>query len=74
MADERWLMITPKQIGIQANQSHRAVMLGLDVSDPNLGLAPGLSIGCQLSPSEARQMAEALVRKADEAEAGLPRA
>jgi len=74
MSDERWLMITPNQVGVHADQTSRSVVLGLDVSDPQLGLAPGLSLGCRMSPTEARQIAEVLSRKADEAEDGLPRA
>jgi hypothetical protein len=63
MADDRWLMITPKQVGIQADQTSQSVVMGLDVSDPDLGLAPGLSIGLRMSPTEARQIAEVLSRK-----------
>lgn len=74
MADEQWLMITPKQVGVQADKTSRSVVMGLDVSDPRLGLAPGLSVGLRMSPTEARQIAEAIIRKADEVEAGLPRA
>jgi hypothetical protein len=74
VTDERWLMITPKQVGVQADQTNRSVVMGLDVSDPQLGLAPGLSVGLRMSPTEARQIAEVLLRKADEAEVGLPRA
>jgi hypothetical protein len=59
-------MITPKQIGVQAR--NQSVVLGLDVSDPELGLAPGLNVGLSMSPTEARQVAEILLRKADEAE------
>lgn len=74
MADERWLFITPTQMGVHAEKGSSSVVLGLDVSDPNLGLAPGLNIGMRMSPSEARSLAQVLVRKADEAEDGLPRA
>ena len=74
MANKRWLMITPEQVGVQADQTSHSVILGLDVSGPELGLAPGLSVGLRMSPTEARQVAEALLRKADDAEAGLPRA
>lgn len=66
MPGQRWLMITPKQIGVQAR--NQSVVLGLDVSDPELGLAPGLNVGLSMSPTEARQVAEILLRKADEAE------
>ena len=69
MADERWLMITPQQIGVQADQTSGVVRLGLDVSDPELGLAPGLNLGIALPPTQARQFAEAILRKADKVEA-----
>lgn len=70
MADEKWLMITPQQVGVQADRTSRVVRMGLDVSDPELGLAPGLSIGLAMSPKEARQIAGVILRKADEAEGG----
>jgi hypothetical protein len=74
MADERWLMITPKQLGVDCDQTSRMVRMGLDLSDAKIGLAPGLHVAAVFSPTEARALAQALVRKADEAEEGLPRA
>ena len=72
MADERWLFIKPSQVGVNIDQATRSVVMGLDVSDPLLGLAPGLSLGLAMSLTEARLIAENLLRKADEAEAESP--
>ena len=51
-----------------------SVALQLDVADGQLGASLNISLVALLSPHEAREIAEALQRKADEAEAGLPRA
>ena len=74
MPEERWLMITPSQMGVQADQTSQSVVLGLDVSGAEFGLGPGLNVGLRMSPTEARQLAATILRKADEVEAGLPRA
>ncbi len=72
VTEERWLMITPSQVGVQADQTTHRVVMGLNVSDPQLGLAPGLSIGLAMSPTEARQIADILLRKAGELEDESP--
>ena len=69
MEDERWLMITPQQVGVGIDEKTRSVRLGLDVSNKETGLAPGLSLGIVMSPTEARRIAGLMLRKADEAEA-----
>lgn len=75
MADERWLVIAPRQVRVVAGETpDPTVVLMLDVSDPQLGLAPGLRIGLSMSPAEGRAIAHSILRKADEAEARLPRA
>lgn len=74
MADEKWLMITPNQVSVHAVQISRSVAMGLDVSGSEFGLAPGLRVALEMSPKEARQIAEAILRAADEVEDGLPRA
>ncbi|GGD20826.1 hypothetical protein GCM10011587_26780 [Pyruvatibacter mobilis] len=68
MANDRWLMITPQQVGVQADKKFGIVRLGLDVSHPELGLAPGLNLGIALPPTEARELAETILRKANEIE------
>lgn len=51
-----------------------SVALQLDIADGQLGASLNISLVALLSPHQAREIAEALHRKADEAEAGLPRA
>ncbi len=74
MAIEKWLVINPQQTRLALTEDHRTVLLMFDVSDPSLGLAPGLGVSLEMSPSQARTLGQSLSRKADEAEAGLPRA
>ena len=74
MPEERWLTFTPKEIRAVATTDTRSVLLMLDLSDPELGLAPGLKVAVELPPDRARDLARVLLSKADEAEAELPRA
>lgn len=67
---KRWLTITPTQAAVKSVPSNGLVVLQLDVSDPSLGLAPGLGVQLSLAPEEARQVAAALERKAHEATGG----
>lgn len=69
MQFERYIVISPRQIrgfGIAKGQ----VLLELDVSDEQTGLAPGLGLMIEMAPSEARELAAILNRKAAEAEDG----
>lgn len=52
---------------------NRAVLVKLKGATA-LGLAPGVGLMMEMTPTEARQLAAALVRTADKAEDGLPRA
>jgi hypothetical protein len=69
---EKYLVITPKSFMGLSHDDGR-VVFELDVSDKNLGLAPGLGLMISMSISEARKFALALNKKADEAEALQPR-
>lgn len=73
MAEKRWLVITPSQIRGVAT-ADGAVVVELDVSDRETGLAPGLGLMVRLTPTEARHIARLLDNMADAAEAGSPRA
>jgi hypothetical protein len=74
MAEERFLFVTPDQLAFLISPQ-RNVGLDLMFGEGNpLGLAPGVHIVIDMTPNEARKVAETLARKADEAEAGLPRA
>lgn len=52
----------------------RSVVVCLKGEEKTLGLAPGIGMMLNFSATEARLFAQALVRTADKAEDGLPRA
>lgn len=69
MADDRWLIITPTDIRLATSEPpDNSVIMMVDVSHEETGLAPGVHLGLRMSPTEARQLAAALVRRADAAE------
>jgi len=70
---KRALVVTPQQIAVAIINPDRDVAIHLDLDQEQTGLL-GIEVMVRMTPTEARQIAQALVRKADEAEAGLPRA
>jgi ethanolamine utilization microcompartment shell protein EutS len=73
MSEKRYLILTPPQIGYSIVNPDRDVLLHLDLDREETGLI-GVEVVIRMTPTEARQVARGLLRKADEAEAGLPRA
>ena len=73
MAEDRWLFLSPDGMAF-AISPHRNVAIRLDYPRAETGLAPGIHLAIELTPTEARNVAHILLRKAGEAEAGLPRA
>lgn len=73
MAEERLLFLPFEGLSLVITP-HHTVGIRLDYSREETGLVPGLTLAIELTPTECRQVAEALLRKAGEAEAGLPRA
>lgn len=71
---EKWLTITPQDIAVGVLKPDRSVAIQLRIHPDHLHLAPAVGVALRLTPAQARQIAERLSRKADEAEAGLPRA
>ncbi len=73
---KRWVIISASGFSVVTDprSGEREVAIHLDIPDNQLGMAPNTGLALRLSPHEARRIAEALHRKADEAEAGLPRA
>lgn len=65
--DERFLFVAPENIKI-AVSPHFLVGVLLDYENEMLGLAPGVKLAVELTPSEARDLAAKLLRKASEAE------
>jgi hypothetical protein len=73
MPEERVLYLSPDKLQF-AISPHGNVGVLLDYPRGELGLVPGLSLALELTPAEARNVAQTLLRKADEAEAGSPQA
>lgn len=69
MGEERPLYIASDSIGATVNENGN-VGVRLGKPHPTLGFAEDLVLAVELSPTEARQIAALLIRKADEAEAG----
>jgi hypothetical protein len=69
MAEERVMFFAPEnvEIGITPNQN-LSFLIGKP--HPQLGFAPDLTFAMELTPDEARGIADLLVRKAREAEGG----
>lgn len=64
--DERFLFISPEAIKI-AVSPRKNVGLLFDYENEILGLAPGLKLAVELTPQEAIDLADRLLRKASEA-------
>jgi hypothetical protein len=73
---KRWLFISASGFSVVTDpqSGDRDVSVHLDIPDNQLGMAPNTGLALRMTPTEARRLADALRRKADEAEAGLPRA
>lgn len=67
---DRYIVIKPENLTLSIVNPHRNVLIHLRGLEKDAGLTPGHKIAIELAPNEARQFALALVRKADEAEAG----
>ena len=68
MRFEKYIVITPTDFMGLAHADGQ-VVVELDVSDKNLGLAPGLGLMISMSIADTRKFARMLNSKADEAEA-----
>ena len=69
---KRYLVITPNELSFSVLNPNRDVCVHLDLDPARTGLL--IDVGVRMTPAEARKLAQTLLRKADEAEAGLPRA
>jgi hypothetical protein len=70
---EKWLTITPLNIAVGIIPD-REVAIQFLIHPDHLHLAPAVGVAVRMTPTQAREIAKKLARKADEAEAGLPRA
>lgn len=73
---KQWLFISASGFSVVTDprSGDRDVAVHLDIPDNQLGMAPNTGLALRMTPTEARRLAQSLRRKADEAEAGLPRA
>jgi len=71
---ETWLTITPQDISVGVLKPDRSVAIQLLIHPEHLHLAPAVAVALRMTPAQARRIAWLLQSRADEAEAGLPRA
>ena len=71
---DKWLVITPMDISVGVQTMDRSVAMQMHIHPDHLHLAPAVGVALRMSPAEARRIGKLLQKKADEAEAGLPRA
>jgi hypothetical protein len=69
MSHDRLLVMSPERLTFATSVDGK-VLVNIDHAH-DLGLAPGIHLAMELSPNEARSVARALLRKADEAEATI---
>jgi hypothetical protein len=67
-----WLVINPEKLLLAVGPGGN-VFVQLQYPHEQTGLVPGTELAIQMTPAQARGIAHQLLRKADEAEAGLPR-
>ena len=68
-AEKRVLFVQPSEMGAGITPN-RNVSLRLGKPHPSLGFDPAIELAAELTPTEARWLANLLVRKAREAEGG----
>ena len=66
MPEDRLLVIPAERLTF-APYPGRKVLVNIDFPSDRLGLAPGLHLAMEFTSAEARSVARALLRKADEA-------
>ena len=72
---KRWMTVSASGFYVVTDPfGERNVTMHLDIPEDQLSLPPNTGLVLRFSPREARQIAEALQRKADAAEAELPQA
>lgn len=63
--DERFLFISPELVRVAVSPQKKVGLL-FDYENEILGLAPGLKLAVELTPQEAIDLADKLLRKASE--------
>lgn len=70
---DKYIVVTPEELAVAIGPD-RELLIELRIDRSESGLLPNVGLMIGMTPAEARIFAAAIVRKADEAEAGLPRA
>jgi hypothetical protein len=72
---EKWIVITPQNIAVgNLDDTDHSVTMQLLIHPDHLHLAPAVGVAIRMTPAEVRETARKLLRTADAAEVGLPRA
>ena len=71
MSVDKFIVVTADNLALAINPD-RSVGIHVSGVEKHLGLSPGIALMLRLSPQEARAFAQALHRKAEEAEAKSP--
>lgn len=71
---EKWITVTPIDIAVGVLTPDCSVAIQLRIHPDHLHLAPAVGVALRMTATEARRIGRLLLRKADEAEVGLPRA
>ena len=69
MSEPRWLFVTPKEVRFRKVMPSRRVGLEVNLDEAESGLL-GIGLVLEMSPEEARQIAQQLLDTAREVEGG----
>jgi len=70
--ERKILVVGSTGMAVAYEPAKQIVLMSFDLPEKETGLVQGLLLGVSLSPTEARQLAGMLTRKADEAERKQP--
>jgi len=63
---EKWLTITPQEIGVGVLTEDHSVAMQLRIHRDQLYLTPAVGVALRMTPAEARRIGTLLQKKADE--------
>ncbi len=65
---EKWLTITPQEIGVGVLMEDHSVAMQVRIHRDQLHLTPAVGVALRMTPVEARRIGKLLQKKADEAD------
>lgn len=68
MEEKKLLVVGPSAFAVAFDAQRQLVVGTFDLPEKETGLVKGLLLAVAMSPTEARQIAAALIRKADDAD------